>query len=148
MNLTKFALVALLLTGSAQVLAQTYYKWTGDNGTVHFTANPPEDRPYEAIDTLGNVVPSREASDEEADADPEQQEDENDVQMPRQAEPDPEVIAARCTQARENMYWLENRRRITVDRADGTEEFVEGEDRIRMIEETQAFIDEWCDGQQ
>lgn len=148
MNLIKLALVALLMTGSAQAWAQTYYKWTDDNGTVHFTADPPEDRAYEAIDTAGNVIARRDSSDAEADSDTAEQDGDNEVQMPREAEPDPELIAARCTQARENMYWLENRRRITVDRADGTEEFVEGDDRLRMIEETQAFIDEWCDEQQ
>lgn len=134
-------LAMLMLTTSA--MAQTYFKWVDDEGTVHFTAEPPQDRAYERIDTSGNVI----GSSTPVTTDPTGAEDdmaEDATAMPREGQVDSEELATRCAQARENMFWLENRRRIAVERHDGTEDFVEGDDRIRMIEETQAFLDEWC----
>ena len=136
------AIVAALML-STSVLAQTYFKWVDDEGTVHFTAEPPQDRAFERIDTSGNVI-GRSAPTNTSPAEAEGATAEGEVVMPREGQPDSEEIAARCAQARENMFWLENRRRIAVERDDGTEDFVEGDDRISMIEETQAFLDEWC----
>ena len=145
MNILKIAGLAVLLVASTSGWGQTYYKWTDDEGTTHFTATPPTDRDYETVNTSINVV-SRPAPAPATTDDAEEQGGEagDEAQMPREGEPDPEEIAARCTQAQENMYWLQNRRRIEVERADGTVEFVEGEAREAMIAETQAFLDEWC----
>ncbi|MEM7053901.1 MAG: DUF4124 domain-containing protein [Pseudomonadota bacterium] len=141
---TAMLLVALMLSASAD--AQTYFKWTDDQGTVHFTAEPPQDRAYERIDTSGNVIGHSDAEAVNPNDSNSDQRQNDAVQMPRQGEPDPEEVAARCAQARENLFWLENRRRIAVENPDGTEELVEGDARIEMVGETQAFIDEWCQG--
>ncbi len=147
MNILKIAGLALVLAASTSGWGQTFYKWTDDEGTTHFTASPPADRDYETVNTSISVV-SRVAG-STATEPPAEDEDEasDEAQMPRQGQPDPEQVTARCVQARENMFWLQNRRRIEVERADGTIEYVEGEDREAMIAETQAFIDEWCDDQ-
>ena len=135
-------LVALIYFTSAE--AQTYFKWTDDEGTIHFTAEPPQNRDFERIDTDGNVI-GRSGPVATDPNDPNSAEDQdNSVQMPREGEPDPEQVAARCEQARENLFWLENRRRIALENPDGTEEFIEGDARTELIEETQAFITEWC----
>ncbi len=146
MNILKIAGLALLLAASTSGWGQTYFKWTDDEGTTHFTASPPPDRPYETVNTSISVVTpsapsaSREDAEGEAEGAPTEE-----AAMPRRGEPDPEVVAARCTQARENLYWLENRRRIEVERSDGTVEIVEGEAREAQIAETRAFIEEWCE---
>ncbi len=133
-------LCALLV--SAPAAARTYYKWTDENGTVHFTSEPPIDRDYETINTAGLVTGS---SRTQGEAEPTQsQESPEDVQMPRQAPPDPEVVAARCEQARENLFWLQSHRRIIVENDDGSETFIDADEQQRMIEENQALIDEWC----
>ena len=148
MNILKIAGLALLLAASTSGWGQTYYKWTDDEGTTHFTASPPLDRPYETVNTSISVVtPSSApaepaAGDRSADAEGDEAAAEN--AMPRRAEPDPEVVEARCAQARENLFWLENRRRIEVERADGTIELIEGEAREAQIAETRAFLEEWC----
>lgn len=145
MNILKIAGLALLLAASASGWGQTFYKWTDDGGTTHFTASPPPDRPYETVNTAISVVtPTSNAGSNDAESEADPTEAEDDVQMPRRGEPDPAVVEARCTQAEENLYWLENRRRIEVERADGTVEMVEGEAREAQIAETRAFIEEWC----
>ena len=145
MNILKIAGLAVLLVASTSGWGQTYYKWTDDEGTTHFTSSPPQDRDYETVNTAINVISRASTPAPAAEQDQgEEGEMEEEAQMPRQAEPDPEVVEARCVQARENMYWLQNRRRIEVERADGSIEFVEGEAREAMIAETQAFLDEYC----
>ena len=146
MNILKIAGLALLLAASTSGWGQTYYKWTDDEGTTHFTASPPSDRPYETVNTSISVVTPSPPADADADADAENADEQaaGEADMPRRGEPDPEVVAARCAQARENLYWLENRRRIEVERADGTIELVEGEAREAQMAETRAFIEEWC----
>lgn len=146
MNILKIAGLAVLLAASTSGWGQTYYKWIDEEGTTHFTPTPPPEGDYETVDTTTSVVtrsaPAAPAADAEADeADPA-----SEVRMPREGEPDPAEIAARCAQAEENLYWLQNRRRIQVERDDGSTEMVEGDDREAMIAETQAFIDEWCSG--
>ncbi|NKI35045.1 DUF4124 domain-containing protein [Wenzhouxiangella sp. XN79A] len=151
MNILKIAGLALLLAAATSGWGQTYYKWTDDEGTTHFTASPPPDRPYETVDTSISVITPSSAPAADADADARSEAEDagdeagDEAQMPRRAEPDPEVVAARCTQARENLFWLENRRRIEVERADGTVEVVEGEAREAQIAETRAFLEEWCE---
>jgi len=144
-------LIAALIAGCLLVAtpgaagAQTYYKWTDDEGTVHFTAEPPADRDYESIDTNGNVVastrpePSEPGQDSEAAAAAE-------PVLPREGEPDPELIEARCKQARENLFWLESKRRIVVEDDQGNERFIDAEEQQDLIEENRALIAEWCDG--
>lgn len=123
--------------------AQTYYKWTDDNGTVHFTAEPPQDRDFETIDTRGNVIAST-RNDPAAQAPT--ADDEAEPQMPREAAPDPEMIEARCTQARENLFWLESQRRIIVEDDQGNDRFIDPEEQQRLIEENRALIEQWCNG--
>lgn len=130
------------LLAAAPAAAKTYYKWTDENGTVHFTADPPADRDYETINTSGQVTGR--SGDQARPAPAEEAEDAEDVQMPREAAPDPEVVAARCEQARENLFWLQSKRRILVEGEDGSETFADPEEQQRLIEESQAVIDEWC----
>jgi len=127
---------------AAPAAARTYYKWTDDNGTVHFTAEPPSDRDYESINTSGQVTGSSQTPAQPAA--PQAEESAPDVQMPRQAAPDPEVVAARCQQARENLFWLQSKRRIVIENDDGSETFIDADEQQRLMEENQALIDEWC----
>jgi hypothetical protein len=133
---------ALLVAVTGPATAQTYYKWTDDAGTVHVTEQPPANRDYETVDIdtgrLGNAdvaaateTPADDASGARA-------------AMPRRAEPDPEELAARCEQARANLFWLQSKQRIRVEGDDGSQRYIDQEERQQMIDEAQALIDEWC----
>jgi len=130
------------LLAAAPVAAKTYYKWTDDIGTVHFSVEPPNDREYETVNTSGritSIAPVQSETSQEAAQDAAEE-----VQMPREAAPDPEVVAARCKQAQENLFWLQSKRRIVVENDDGSETFIDAEEQQRLIEENQALIEEWC----
>lgn len=147
MNILKVAGLAALLAASTSGWGETYYKWTDEQGTTHFTASPPLDRPYTTVNTTNrlNARPAA-AADRAEDSEGADAEDRStDDDMPRRADPDPAVVEARCTQARENLYWLENRRRIEIERPDGTVEMIEGDAREAQIAETRAFLAEWCE---
>jgi len=126
--------------------AQTYYKWTDENGTVHFTAEPPADREYETVNTVGQITGSSPAPANAAP--PASEEQAPQARMPREAAPDPEMIAERCKQARENLFWLQSKRRIIVENDDGSETFIDQEEQQRLMEENQALIEEWCNSDQ
>jgi hypothetical protein len=135
----------LLMAAVELVEAQTYYKWTDENGTTHFTAEPPVDRDYESIDTSGNVIsttrlepPAMPSADQQATG--------AESQTPREAEPDPEVVEARCNEARERLFWLQSNRRIVVEDDQGNEQFIDAERQQALIEENRALLEEWCGG--
>lgn len=141
-NNSKLLLLLCALLVAAPAAAKTYYKWTDDSGTVHFSAEPPNNRDYETVTADGQVVGSSRAQ-TQSEAQQARQAAE-DVQMPREAAPDPEVVAARCKQARENLFWLQSKRRIIVENEDGRD-FIDAEEQQRLIEENQTLINEWCD---
>lgn len=130
------------LVAAAPVAAKTYYKWTDDIGTVHFSAEPPNDREYETVNTSGRItsIPPAQSGTAAASG----QDAAEEVQMPRQAAPDPEVVKARCEQARENLFWLQSKRRIVIENDDGSETFVDADEQQQLMEDNQALIDEWC----
>ena len=142
--LAKLAIVLLALAFVSPVSAQAnrnIYTWTDAEGVRHFSAYPPQDIPYEVVEGLSGVraAPPTPTSSAEAAA----------GEMPeipemRETEPDPEVVAARCEQARTNLNLLRQDRPAILRNDDGDPTPLEGERRQEMIQETEAFIDEWC----
>jgi len=122
--------------------AQTYYKWVDDQGTVHYTADPPANRTYAEVDTQGQVIATREVAPPANSPDSTEPEQ---VQMPRQAPPDPELVAARCRQAQENLFWLQNKRRVILEKDDGSQQFLNEEEQQQMVEESRALMEQWCE---
>jgi hypothetical protein len=59
-------------------------------------------------------------------------------------QPDPELVAQRCEEARSNLSWMTQRVQINRENEDGEIERLTEDERQQMIQETQAFIDEWC----
>lgn len=145
-QLVAFILAAAVASGA---LANEVYKWVDDDGTTHFSAQPPIDRPYEIITPsagrVGTVDPTapRENRDDPADTSggvPEMPE----IEV---REPDPEEVAQRCEQARENLFWLTERRRVSVrDEETGEETWLDDDQRLDMIDETEAVLREHCRG--
>ncbi len=126
---------------------QTIYKWVDVEGVIHYTARPPDDAEYEEVD-INNREPLDSAADdgtmaeagqpaEPASSPPEQPQMET-------TEPDPEMVAERCAQARDNLEKLNRHANLVISGEDGQRRAVTNEERQRMLEEAQQFIDEWC----
>jgi len=140
-------LLAALLTGvlaqpDALAREQTVYKWVDAEGVVHFTAQPPENGEYEKIG-----LQTREPTD--ATAEGETADDDVESTAPEQPEaaasgPDPELVAERCKQARSNIEKLTGSANVLIRGEDGENRVLTEEERQRMLEEAQQFINEWC----
>jgi len=131
-----------IMAGPAQAI--TIYKWTESNGTVSYGSNPPQGVKAEPLGAAvrqdtGNDRAADQASSEQQPAPVEAEED--DAQTIRSD--DPEAMLAACITARENREVL----------ADGSVEYVmdekgqtplEPEVREERLNETDAFIGQWC----
>jgi len=122
------------------------YKWVDDEGVTHFSAQPPDGVEYQRISTFNNVVSTVAP---QTIGESEGSEDSDNRSMPELPEvdaqqPDPEVVAERCEQARSNLGWMTQRVQINRENEQGEIERLSEEERQRMIAEAQAFIDEWC----
>jgi hypothetical protein len=145
---TASVLFICALLGPLPVRAQEeIYKWVDDEGITHFSARPPEGVEYERINTLRDrretVTPQTVGDTEDG------LEDTADSMLPALPEvdvqqPDPELVAERCQQARSNLQWLTQRVRINRENDEGEVERISEEERQRLISEAQAFIEEWC----
>ena len=150
MNKLRFSLagalsVAALLACFSLFAAPTIYKWTDDDGVVHYSEDPPADVDYQRVSTSVPATSGSDDSDADSDSgdsgegEPDAQADQPEAQQG----PDPEVVAERCEQARSNLQLLqENTRLMTNDR--GSERRLTREERQERIDNLQEFIDEWC----
>jgi len=142
-------LVIALLSGvTSPVQAQEeIYKWVDADGVTHFSARPPEGIEYQRINTFSNVVQTvSPQSVGESDSD---ERTANTGLMPTLPEveiqqPDPEVVAERCEQARSNLSWMTQRVRLNRENDQGQMEAISEEQRQQMIQQSRDFISEWC----
>jgi len=139
------ALAALSIQFDAQAQEQTIYKWVDAEGVVHYTARPPEGIDYEEVGIEMRESADSAAGGGETGGDNGAAE-ETPPELPEmaQSEPEDEAMAERCAQARSNIEDLNRYENITVEGEDGEQRPVPEEERMRMIEEAQRFIDEWC----
>ncbi len=147
MSMPKLLCIALLILATPLIADDVLYKWVDDDDVTHYSSQPPVDRDYERVSlSAASVVSPDEGLVERAEQPAEAQAPAALPALPEmvQAEPDPAEVAARCEQARENLFWLQERPRIIVRGDDGSETHLDDDERLRMIEETRAFIAENC----
>lgn len=138
-------LLAALATAPDAMAQETIYKWTDEEGVVHYTARPPEGVDYERVDVKNQ---RSESSAAEAGA-REEAESERSSIPPEQPEmaaegPDPAMVAERCQQARSNIENLTQRSNVLIRDDSGQRRQITNEERQRMLREARDFIDEWC----
>ena len=137
------AAVVLIMLFAIPALGQdAVYRWVDDQGTVHFTAQPPEDHEYERVDTESGSVA---AAGEDAAAEESFRPMEIEVgEAAEPAEPDAEEITRLCADAREQLQILEQRARVMMRDEDGEETALEDDERQELIAETRQFMTENC----
>jgi hypothetical protein len=139
-------LVAALSSAPDAPAQENVYKWTDAEGTVHYTARPPEGVEYEIVDIAqqtrrsGSTPPA-----EESDSDSESSASIPPEQPDMAAEgPDPEMVAERCEQARRNIENLTTRSNVLIAGEDGERRQITNEEREQMLQDARDFMDEWC----
>ncbi len=120
----------LLSVGATQ--AATLYKWTDEEGNVHYSQTRPEETKADRMQIKDSKKPQ-------------QKQEEESVEPPENAGQDPRKLEARkrnCDIARANMEVYKNSERIK--KPDGTVVTLSDEMRQSKIKEAQAMIDENC----
>ena len=138
-------LVAMLAFLSAQsVLAVEVYSWVDADGTRHFSGQPPDHDNYELMtirDRGASAIQRTESETEQVVS-----EQETIITTPDRTVTvvDPEIIAANCNRARNNIDLVNSRRRIVVTGEDGEPRRLDDDERANLTSESQAYIDENC----
>ncbi len=131
---------------SISVYAVEVYSWVDENGIQHFAGQPPGHDNYERMtlhDRGGARVISRPAAEQTEQVVTAQ---ETIITTPDRTVTviDPEVIAANCNRARNNIDLVNSRRRIVLTGDDGEPRRLNDTERASLVSESQAYIDENC----
>lgn len=130
-------------------LADTIYKWTDSQGTVHFGERPPEgvDAELVSINTRSeaSATDPYAASRENLRTPAEAKEQRLEAAQQRELEEqDAARMAAACDAQKSRLEELIPHSRVLLQNPDGTTKMMTNEERQNMIDESQAFIDENC----
>ncbi len=124
---TAVLLAVLLLAGFGHALAaDKIYKWTDDNGVVHYSATPPDQIEAEPVDIRRGPPPPPAT----VDADLVPNED--------------NLRSAECTRSRGRLQVLLNNQLIEIEQIDGTRKQLNADERTAEISRVQAEVDRWC----
>lgn len=144
-SLIMFTIALPVLLFSTSSNAVEIYSWVDDNGVQHFAGRPPDHDNYERMTVRsrgGNVIDRQPVEQPQQPAAQEQQI----MTMPDRTVTviDPEVIAANCERARNNIDLVNSRRRIVVNDDSGEGRRLNDDERAALTSESQAYIDENC----
>ena len=124
------------------------YRWTDDDGQVHFGQNPPMGVDAEPVESRSQPAPAdSEPSPDTGQTDEEDATPPDGAEEPAQQEDDDAVdpaMAEMCDDIQQNaeIYADESVRR--VQREDGEVEILTPEEREERLGEAEAFLDEHC----
>ncbi|EKF74506.1 hypothetical protein A11A3_08795 [Alcanivorax hongdengensis A-11-3] len=144
----------LLLGGVLMVLASSsfaakFYKWTDENGTTHYDAQPPQDVQTKEVRTYNNASSDQASAIEKLEKQREQAAQERakaekQAQEQKRVEDNPDQVAKeRCEQHRKNLDILTNKPTVRRKNPDtGEMEVMDQEERQKMIDDTQKALEQ------
>lgn len=135
----------LLLALSSPSMASQIYKWVDANGTTHYGAQPPQDRPATNVNTL--VAPPRPVAAPAAQAPAEgvvdaEQEAIN-AKVKAEVAAQAEQLAENCKIYRNNLAQMQNNPRVRIE-VDGEVRRLTEEERQTRMAEAEKIIKENC----
>lgn len=145
--LTALVTAALMSTNliATSASAESFYKWTDDDGTVNYTRLPPEGRPSEKVSTFTKhsepVKYTTEQFKEESKGEKTEKKVASAQTSPTQA---PTKDPVRCEQARKNLNKLNNNSRIRTQSASGEMRYLTPEEINQKKAEMQQVVQESC----
>jgi len=134
-NFAFILLSALFLMGTAQAAA--LYKWTDEQGNVHYSQSPPQNQKADRMQVKDTPAPQPDEQNGQA--------DNGEQGIPDSAGQDPAEVESRkrnCEIARSNLEIYRTSSR--VKQSDGTVIVVSDEMRKAKMEEAQKLIDVFC----
>ena len=137
-HFTKFvALTMLISAGSVLAQSQPVYKWTDENGVVHFSEAPPssDSSAVERMEMTRTPDPITEASDVDG---------VEGVDSTARDEAIAVNIAEECTKARRNLQVLNTYNNINdFDEQGNATQLTEAQKQARL-QSTQTYIEQYC----
>ena len=119
-------LLTLLFLSTPLLAADKVYKWTDENGVVHYDAKPPEQGEAQTVD-IRRAPPPPPAT------------------VENQVAPTEETLrAAECTRARAQLQVLLANEVVDTQSADGTRVRLTTEERQAQIELARQASEQWC----
>lgn len=129
-------LIVLLMVPIAGAQAAKLYKWTDEEGNVHYTQIPPTEGPSEVI-TPEQAPPAQPAAEDESEA------EKSGEGVSASQAANMRIKQENCEAARKNLAIYQSA--TTILQADGTELTLSDEMREAKIQESQKQIEFYCD---
>lgn len=137
------------LTLSSPTWASKFYKWVDDEGTTHYSAQPPREKPSQQVNI--NVNRSSDANQEASTQpatqaqQPDQGQQMSDAERVAEIERrNREVIAKNCEIMRRNLETLTQHARVRTKGEDGQITVLAEEERQQRIKKAQDYINANC----
>lgn len=154
LRLLALSTMVLALAGMPdRIAAATMYKWVDENGTVHYSENPPagvdaapvRNKNLTAVPVVTRKPP--EAAPESVDGEPEvpeksiaQQRREERAEARQKARQQRAEIEAQCQAMRQQLSWVEPNPRVIIQDADGTTRRMDDDERVKLVNEAKEFL--------
>ncbi|MDG9670402.1 DUF4124 domain-containing protein [Hahella sp. CR1] len=138
-----------LLSISSLSFASGVYKWTDENGVIHYSDKKPDFKASSEI----NVQTGSQTKDRQSLQDQDQKlNDQQELERLREQQASENAVAAEeqkeiCKTLKSNLETLNNSARIRQKQEDGTERFMTPEEILQQRKDTQARVDKECGGQ-
>ncbi|MCB1586621.1 MAG: DUF4124 domain-containing protein [Xanthomonadales bacterium] len=140
--------VSLCLLFTTANAKQKYYKWTDENGNVHYSEKKPEDKEAQELKIRSKAPKPQETVSEEANTDkelPPDQQAVEDFNRNEQAKAKEAQDQANCEIAKKNLQTLESRNRVKrVNPATGEEIYMDNNEVEKMITVAKQSIRNLC----
>ncbi|MFT5576903.1 MAG: hypothetical protein ACI89D_002432 [Bermanella sp.] len=141
----KLALACLIALLSMSALAKTgYYRWLDDNTQVHFTQNPPTDRPSKFVETKRGYNNDDVNPKSPQPLPPKRADSAASKQEPQQVEILPDKNPERCTQARDALQSFSRGQRVRVTDDKGEARILNTQELNSQKEKAQELIKIYC----
>ena len=146
-----WAAVLGLSLGMSIAEATTVYRWVDAQGTVHFGERPPkgveavEVSVAEAAKNATTDNPFQQPATDPAPPNAAQLKREERAKAREEQERERARLAAACEAQKSRLEQLIPRPKVVLQNPDGTSRMLGDDERLGMIDEAQAFVDEYCD---
>ena len=138
---------ALLMAAPALAEETRVYRWTDDNGVVHFSTTPPptstegvEEQMVREAPSPGSVAPTLKVGPEDETGITEAPQL-DDLRARRDQDEQRRLI---CERARQRVAAIEPAQRVLIEKSDGSQQWLYGDDRIAELNRQRQLVEENC----
>jgi hypothetical protein len=139
---------SLCLTSTASAQSRQMYRWTDENGVVHFTDERPAGQEVTIIDIPDSEPPAAASpavpTDEANEPSLAQQRRDEIAQRRQENREQAAVLEAECAAKRAEVEALEPHRRVFFTNEEGETERMDDVERTNQVAEARAFIEANC----